>query len=84
MTRRNGTGLAEFTPATSCAPWLRILLSTKVNEMIPSLNTRSRLLGASAVALLALAFSGDAAAQTKVKPGFNVFSVQQASAASSR
>ena len=45
--------------------------------MIPSLNNRSRLLGASAVALLALAFSGDAAAQTKVKPGFNVFSVQQ-------
>ena len=45
--------------------------------MIPSLNNRSRLLGASAVALLTLASSGDAAAQTKVKPGFNVFSVQQ-------
>jgi hypothetical protein len=45
--------------------------------MIPSLPSRSSLLGASVVTLLALAHSGEAAAPTQVKPGFNVFSVQQ-------
>ena len=41
------------------------------------LRSRSSLLGASVIALVALAPAGDAAAQTQVKPGFNVFSVQQ-------
>jgi len=45
--------------------------------MIPSPRDRARLLGAGAVAFLALGFSSAAAAQTQIKPGFNIFSANQ-------
>ena len=47
--------------------------------MIPSLRGRSSLLGASVLFAVALGFvpSGEAATPTQVKPGFNVFSVNQ-------
>ena len=45
--------------------------------MIPSLRSRTGVLAASLVSLWTLSYAADAAAQTQVKPGFNVFSVNQ-------
>src|SRR4030095_11074943 len=79
-----GRGAPEWHGACSISArrlWMRRgrepLIDEGETEMIPSLPHRSSLMRASVVALAVLAPLGEAAAETKVKPGFNVFSVQQ-------